>query len=100
LPVPGVGEQLVERQERIALRVDLAEDPLLDVVELDVVCRPQAAAPAVREDAVVELVGGPDAAPLERLLETVRPVRQHPVHAAGELRLPSVHRGRLYVTAP
>ena len=38
-------------------------------------------------------------APLERLREAVHAVREHTVHAACELRLPSVHGRHLYVTA-
>ncbi len=95
-----IGEELAEGEQRVALLVELAEHALLDAVELDVVPGPQPAARPIREDPVVELVGGSVAAPLERLREAVGAMREHPVHATRELRLSSVHRGRLYVTAP
>jgi hypothetical protein len=56
-PASAAGrEELAEGEKRVALLVELAEDALLHAVELDVVPGPEASAPPVREDPVVELV--------------------------------------------
>ena len=60
---------------------DLREDALLHVVELRRRLAELAAAGAVREEPVVQLVGRADALPLERLGHAVGPVREHAVDA-------------------
>jgi hypothetical protein len=81
-PELSVAEELPEGQRGVALLVDLGHDPPLHLVELRPVVREPPTAAAVREHAVVELVGRADAARLERLGHAVRAVREHAVHAA------------------
>ncbi len=74
------GKELAEGNNREALGADVGHDSLLHVVELRDVVREEAAALAIREHAVVELVGRADALSLEGFCHTVCTVREHPVH--------------------
>ena len=59
---------------------DVGEDASLDVVELRRRLAEAVAAPAVRQEAVVQLVGRTDALALERLRHPVRAMREHAIH--------------------
>ena len=87
---PGLGaDEVCEGKDRVSARVDVGDDLLLDVVELGMFLREPAAARAVREHAIVELVGRADAALLERGRDSGHPVRERrllPVHARGGVR--------------
>ncbi len=82
-PRAALGVKLIERQERVAVGVELGEDSPLDVVELRARAREAPPARPVREDAVVEGVRGPHSASLERRRDVVDPCREsslRPVH--------------------
>ena len=66
----------------IPVRLDVAEDPVLELVELWPILLVEGTALPVREEAVVELVCRADATTLDRLRDAVRAMGEHPVHAA------------------
>src|SRR4029079_18266449 len=89
-PLP-IGEEVVERAHREAVLADLGQNALLELVELRRCLVEAVPTGAVREEAVVQLVRRPDALPLDRLRHAVCAVREHAVHAVGELRSLPVH---------
>src|SRR5439155_6523045 len=82
-PVGRIREEVGERDDRVAFGLERRDDPLLRLVEPRAVVGQATPARAVREDAIVELVGGPDAPPLERrgdMVDPRREVRLRPMH--------------------
>ena len=87
-----VSEQLRERDDRVALGPHLLDDLPLDVGERRALARVSLTAAAVREQAVVELVGGGNAAPLHG--------RSDAIDARGEASSLSMHGSLLAAKGP
>ena len=81
-PIALVREQLSEGRGGESVRLHVAENPTLELVELGPIVLVARAAAPIRENVVVELVGRLDAATLDRLRDAVCAMREHPVHAA------------------
>jgi hypothetical protein len=83
VPRVGVGDELRERDDCIAVRPQAADDVPLEIVECRRLMRVAAARRPVAEQTVVQLVGRHDPSPLERAGD--------PMDAGGELRALAVH---------
>ena len=90
-PLVLFGDDVLEGAQGVALLADVRQDAPLDVVELRWCLAEATSAGAVRQEAIVQLVGRTDALALDRLRHAIRTVREHAVHAPGEFRSLPVH---------